>query len=233
MGLPEHLTHLAYLLPNAGSRSSRPSALSLENGKKGLLSASASGSGSSIHSPPAGASCPTPFRVLSSIESSTKVRFPSRRMTMGEMRKRVRNIGEYVTRSQIEAVEREKRMKLLGIVPPYMEEMEEEAEIEAEATHEDVKDASAATSAEGATSTAADATSAPAEQATEEAARKEEESAAAATAAAAQSKFEQLPLSMRLMEELTRELIHFQRKFGTGPGSYGSLGGSHQSAAVN
>ena len=53
-------------------------------------------------------------------------------MTMSEMRKRVRNIGEYMTRSQIEAVEREKRMKLLSIVPPYMEEPEEEAEMEVE-----------------------------------------------------------------------------------------------------
>ncbi|SPO20983.1 uncharacterized protein UTRI_00460 [Ustilago trichophora] len=221
-GLPEHLTHLAYLLPNAGSRHGpyRSSGSATENGsanggKKGSSSSSSVSNGGP--SPPGGSSFPTPFQVLSSIESSTKVRFPSRRMTMGEMRKRVRNIGEYVTRSQIEAVEREKRMKLLGIVPPYMDELEEEVEAEAEAMHVDDKD------------TAAPAT---AESSTEQTANKESKKEPAPTASA-QGKVEQLPLSMRLMEELTRELINFQRKFGIGPGSYGSLSSSHQSATVN
>lgn len=220
-GLPEHLTHLAYLLPNGGSRSgsSKPSGSANENGsagKKGTtsLSASSSGQTSSGPTPPAGASFPTPFHVLSSIESSTKVRFPSRRMTMGEMRKRVRNIGEYVTRSQIEAVEREKRMKLLGIVPPYMEEMEEEVVMEAETTQDDTKDAAGNAAAESGSGENAD-----------QEARKEE--------AGGQGKQEQLPLSMRLMEELTRELINFQRKFGIGPGNYGSLSNSNQSATVS
>ncbi|SPO20066.1 uncharacterized protein UTRI_00460_B [Ustilago trichophora] len=217
-GLPEHLTHLAYLLPNAGSRHGpyRSSGLATENGsanggKKGSSSSSSASNGGP--SPPGGPSFPTPFQVLSSIESSTKVRFPSRRMTMGEMRKRVRNIGEYVTRSQIEAVEREKRMKLLGIVPPYMDELEEEVE----AMHEDVKDTTAPATTESST-----------EQTANEESKKED-----APTASAQGKVEQLPLSMRLMEELTRELINFQRKFGIGPGSYGSLSSSHQSATVN
>lgn len=224
--LPEHLTHLAYLLPQAGgsrqdsSRSSGPAGESgLANGstsasKKG--SVSASGQTSSVPSPPAGASFPTPFQVFSSIESSTKVRFPSRRMTMGEMRKRVRNIGEYVTRSQIEAVEREKRMKLLGIVPVYMDETDEDAEDGAEAMHRDVKNADAVNAGGMTTEQHANLMDGNAE----------------ATKAEAQARLAKLPLSMRLMEELTRELIHFQRKFGVGPGSYGSLGVSHQSTTV-
>ncbi|EST10017.1 Zinc finger, RING/FYVE/PHD-type [Kalmanozyma brasiliensis GHG001] len=226
--LPEHLTHLAYLLPHAsGSRleASKSTASAADNGsangsgsgtKKG--SASSSGQTSSVPSPPASTSFPTPFQVLSSIGSSTKVRFPSRRMTMGEMRKRVRNIGEYVTRSQIEAVEREKRMKLLGIVPPYMEEMEEDADEVAEVTQDDVKEAGDAANADAGT-----------EENVVDAEEKTQASGASAPAKAE----EQLPLSMRLMEELTRELIHFQRKFGVGPGSNGGLGASHQSAAVN
>lgn len=222
-GLPEHLTHLSYLLPNGGSSqlgSAKPQAPTNENGgasKKGATSLSTSSSGQSSSggpSPPAGASFPTPFQVLSSIESSTKVRFPSRRMTMSEMRKRVRNIGEYMTRSQIEAVEREKRMKLLSIVPPYMEEPEEEAEMEVESTQDDTKDGGEANPTE----------SGPGENANQEA-RKEDGSG--------QSKQERLPLSMRLMEELTRELINFQRKFGNGPGSHGSLSSSHQSTTVS
>ncbi|CBQ67774.1 conserved hypothetical protein [Sporisorium reilianum SRZ2] len=215
--LPEHLTHLAYLLPYAGGRLPG-SAAEDAAAKKG--SASWSGQSSSVvASPPASSSFPTPFQVLSSIESSTKVRFPSRRMTMGEMRKRVRNIGEYVTRSQIEAVEREKRMKLLGIVPPYRDEMDDEDEAGVEATQDDIKHVDNGT---GASASAGD----------EQNADQAEKENAATEAGAAQAKAEQLPLSMRLMEELTRELIHFQRKFGVGPGNYGSLGGSH-SATVN
>ena len=137
---------------------------------------------------------------------------------MGEMRKRVRNIGEYVTRSQIEAVEREKRMKLLGIVPPYRDEVEEEDEGAAEAMQYDVKDAETA--------------AAVSETAKEEKEDQVDEKEVAADVSA-KAKPEPLPLSMRLMDELTRELIHFQRKFGMGPGNYGSLGGSSSSATVN
>lgn len=216
LSLPEHLTHLAYLLPYAGGRFAGSTAGENGTAKKG--SASSSGQTSSVPSPPASSSFPAPFQVLSSIESSTKVRFPSRRMTMGEMRKRVRNIGEYVTRSQIEAVEREKRMKLLGIVPPYRDEMAEEDETGAEEMQGNVKNIDAGT-ASGLTDEKIADQSDPGEVATD--------------AGPAQAKVEQLPLSMRLMEELTRELIHFQRKFGAGPGNYGSLGGSHSSATVN
>lgn len=225
--LPDHLAHLAYLLPNAGASRNEPlrcSGSAAESGsangsssvsKKG--SSNQSGQISSMPSPPASGSVPTPFQVISSIESSTKVRFPSRRMTMGEMRKRVRNIGEYVTRSQIEAVEREKRMKLLGIVPPYKEEMEDDAVTPAETMHDDGEEKDTVTADGSTAEQTADAKDANGEE----------------TIASTQAKAEELPLSMRLMEELTRELIHFQRKFGMGPGSYGSLGSSHHSTTVN
>ncbi|SNX81719.1 uncharacterized protein MEPE_00424 [Melanopsichium pennsylvanicum] len=209
-GLPEHLTHLAYLLPNAGSRncSARSSVFATENGSANSGKKGSSTTSSGGPSPPSSSKSPSPFQVLSSIESSTKVRFPSRRMTMGEMRKRVRNIGEYVTRSQIEAVEREKRMKSLGIVPPYLDELEDENEAgnQAEMMQDDVRNATATT---GESST---------EQSTEAEAKKE-----------SSVKVDQLPLSMRLMEELTRELINFQRRFS---GINYSIGSSHHSATV-
>lgn len=58
---------------------------------------------------------PQPFQTISVVENNTKIRFPPKRMTLGEMRKRVRNIGEYVTRTQVEAVERGRRRSRLGI----------------------------------------------------------------------------------------------------------------------
>ena len=134
---------------------------------------------------------------------------------MGEMRKRVRNIGEYVTRSQIEAVDREKRMKLLGITPEYPDpdgqngeegdEEEEEEDREADAG-ENEADASAA---EGRANGRQKAEAAGSE---EEEPRRE------------RGLGDDMPMSMRLMDELTRELIHFQRKFGVGPGMGGGSG---------
>jgi len=50
------------------------------------------------------------------IDTSIKIRFPQKRMTMGEMRKRVRVTGEYMTRIQLEAVDREKRVAFLRSV---------------------------------------------------------------------------------------------------------------------
>lgn len=90
--LPEHLHHLAYLLPPfAGEEVEQRAA-------------------------PVGANLPAPVALTTTIDAATKIRYPQRRMTLGEMRKRVRNIGEYVTRIQVDAVERTKRMELLRTV---------------------------------------------------------------------------------------------------------------------
>lgn len=91
--LPEHLTHLAYLVPatvgadDDGSEEARPTDPAL----------------------------PEQFALRVPLDPATKIRYPARRMTLGEMRKRVRAIGEYVTRVQIDAVERERRARSLGI----------------------------------------------------------------------------------------------------------------------
>ncbi|WFC96033.1 Histone deacetylase complex subunit [Malassezia brasiliensis] len=95
--LPEHLQHLAYLLPPFVGEDDE---------------------GEAPRPEPAGprAGLPEPFALTVAIDTATKIRYPQKRMTLGEMRKRVRNLGEYVTRVQIEAVERAKRVDLLRTV---------------------------------------------------------------------------------------------------------------------
>ncbi|WFD34755.1 Histone deacetylase complex subunit [Malassezia cuniculi] len=89
--LPEHLAHLAYLVPTIIGDEAPPA------------------------EPPTDPNLPEPFALSVPLDPTTKIRYPARRMTLGEMRKRVRVIGEYVTRVQIEAVEREKRVRFLGL----------------------------------------------------------------------------------------------------------------------
>lgn len=81
-GLPEHLRHLAPLLP-----SQSPQLLEVP----------------SVADPTA----PPTF------EPPTKVRFPGKRVTMPEMRKRARTVLEFVTKVQVEMSERDKRWEVL------------------------------------------------------------------------------------------------------------------------
>ncbi|BGP08930.1 putative histone deacetylase complex subunit cti6 [Rhodotorula toruloides] len=81
-GLPEHLRHLAPLLP-----SQSPQLLEVP----------------SVVDPTAP---PT-------LEPPTKVRFPGKRVTMPEMRKRARTVLEFVTKVQVEMSERDKRWEVL------------------------------------------------------------------------------------------------------------------------
>jgi hypothetical protein len=166
-------------------------------------------------------------------------------MTMGEMRKRVRNIGEYVTRCQIEAVEREKRMKLLGITPPHWEEVShthpEEGEAE-EKFHKDASDnvgkgvdgSSDQVERQGETADVSIAeadTNGDADAQTKANLLKDSNRSDAEKGSG--SAFDHLPLSMQIMEELTRGLIDFQKRFGVGAGSNGSLSNSHTPATVS
>ncbi len=106
-GLPEHLSHLEHLLPNG-----TPDELHLHmTSTKGVTARNQAND----PNPPEGAASPQPFQLLDLVEARCKIRFPGRRSTMGEMRKRVRNIAEYITQTQLEAVEREKRMRKLGV----------------------------------------------------------------------------------------------------------------------
>lgn len=81
-GMPEHLKHLAHLLP---SQSPQPLIVS---------------SAVDPSAPPVA-------------EPSTKVRFPGKRVTMPEMRKRARTVLDFVTKVQVEMVERQRRWDLL------------------------------------------------------------------------------------------------------------------------
>ncbi|WFD19215.1 Histone deacetylase complex subunit [Malassezia caprae] len=91
--MPEHLAHLAYLQPpTTGDEEAAAERVAPQPG------------------------LPEPFALITPIDPSIKIRYPQKRMTMGEMRKRVRAINEYVTRVQIEAVEREKRVQFLGSI---------------------------------------------------------------------------------------------------------------------
>ncbi|KDN52058.1 hypothetical protein K437DRAFT_293286 [Tilletiaria anomala UBC 951] len=115
-GLPEHLSHLAPFLPSGDPRELHVQLPST----KGVTSKNQVND-TYRHQQSAGAACgasPLPFQLLELTESCTKIRFPGRRMTMGEMRKRIRTIGEYVTSAQLEAVERDRRRKRLGLPPP-------------------------------------------------------------------------------------------------------------------
>ncbi|WFD08309.1 Histone deacetylase complex subunit [Malassezia vespertilionis] len=88
--LPEHLAHLAYLVPPLPGEE-----------KEGKSEAKVPG-------------LPEPFALVAVMDTATKIRYPQKRMTLSEMRKRIRTIGDYVARVQIEAVEREKRVQFLA-----------------------------------------------------------------------------------------------------------------------
>jgi len=91
--MPEHLAYLAYLQPpTTGDEESVDERVAPAPG------------------------LPEPFALITPIDPAIKIRYPQKRMTVGEMRKRVRTINEYVTRVQIEAVEREKRVQFLGSI---------------------------------------------------------------------------------------------------------------------
>lgn len=48
-------------------------------------------------------------------EQPSKVKYPGKRMTVGEMKKRVRSVLEYVGRIQVEEVARGERARMLGL----------------------------------------------------------------------------------------------------------------------
>lgn len=114
-GLPDHLAHLSFLLPpGIGPELLKVSVPSSKSGPKGSAS-TGSGATRDAKTDRIIRASPQPFNIINLTESTTKIKYPGKRMTMGEMRKRVRNILEFVSRLQIESVERERRMKILGI----------------------------------------------------------------------------------------------------------------------
>lgn len=224
-GLPEHLSHLSYLLPSAQPE---PLILHMPTTKaagqmRGHPNLSSTGGAESSSRP-----SPHAFSIIDFSEAPTKIRFPGKRMTIGEMRKRVRNISDYVTRTQIEAVERGKRMRSLGIrlslsTSPAESTSNQASSRTSPAPEPNITEKSSHSSAndapmegvEGTTASTGGASSTD-EKPHNDAGRvyAPKDSTAAQTLA-----IEEIPLSMRLLDDLTRELIAFQQKYGVPPGS--------------
>jgi len=196
-GLPDHLAHLFPLLADA---SLEPLELHPPAASKVPLRPVRNGGDGDDEAPLVEA---VPYTTTTVSEARTKIRFPAKRMTLGEMRKRVRHIGEYVARAQLEAVERARRMRLLGI------------DMTPTAPDEEMRDAAAPDGANGAAG----------EDKAEGDGDGDKTAAVAATPAADTSldaaparRGSATPQSMRLAEELSRELASFTQRFGAAPG---------------
>ncbi|GAA6055796.1 hypothetical protein JCM3770_004805 [Rhodotorula araucariae] len=121
-GMPEHLKHLAYLLP---TQSPQPLVIS---------------SAVDPSAPPV-------------TEPSTKVRFPGKRVTMPEMRKRARTVLDFVTKVQLEMSERERRWDLLRDVNERVRDARERNRVRRDAAARSTKTGSGESEGAGAGST--------------------------------------------------------------------------------
>jgi hypothetical protein len=96
-GLPDHLVPFAHVLPTIA-----PEPLELMTPRpinnKGIITPDHLNEERQTH-----------------FEQPSKVKYPGKRMTVGEMKKRVRSVLEYVGRIQIEEVTRGERAKMLGL----------------------------------------------------------------------------------------------------------------------
>lgn len=93
-GIPEHLKHLRHLLPSA---------------TPGFLDVPCPAPDSAELGPDDNLLALDPSPGPTKREPATRVRFPGKRMTMPEMRKRAKNVLEYMGRVQVELREREER----------------------------------------------------------------------------------------------------------------------------
>ncbi|UZJ57295.1 hypothetical protein CBS101457_006615 [Exobasidium rhododendri] len=129
-GMPDHLSHMAFLLPS--SNGPEPLKVHLAS-TKGMTSTSSHKGATSTATKDKKTNritqaSPQSFQIISLSEPNTKIKYPGKRTTMGEMKKRVRNILDFVSRLQIESAEREKRMKFLGIYKDPKKLMKDSAE---------------------------------------------------------------------------------------------------------
>jgi hypothetical protein len=117
-GIPDHLSHLSHLLP-------AQSPLPLQVPKY-----ASSPTNSAVPSPVTpqveitapddtanGSTTPIPIiTVSSSLEPSAKIRFPSRRMSIPEMRKRAKSMLDYLSRVQVDTIDRSNRNRALASI---------------------------------------------------------------------------------------------------------------------
>ena len=222
-GLPDHLSHLDSCLP-----SSHPEELLIRvPSTKGVTAKNQANDSN----PPDTAASPQPFQYLELSEPCTKIRFPGRRTTMGEMRKRVRNIGEYVMQMQVEAVERDRRREKLGIALPTSSAASETRrsssgdvtakEGAAEDGDAEMRDVSAAAEEDGENAAGGMVANAGGTPAPPDATFAEEPSG---QSPADKQTSDNLPTAMQMLDDMSRELTAFQQKFGMAPGLHGSAG---------
>ena len=233
-GLPDHLSHLAHLLPPMDQDHLQIQLPST----KGVTSKNQANN----PEPPEGAASPLPFQMLELSENCSKIRFPGRRTTMGEMRKRIRAIGEYVTGAQFEAVDRDRRRKRLGLdavdaASSSLQAPTSDAQniktssgsatptnskkatnSNAAAADQDVEmgDATAAQEADKDTADAEDPSAA---DSTSAEAQFEDKATESDAQAAAAGKATGEIASVQLLDDLMRQIINFQQKYGAVPGT--------------
>ena len=99
-GLPDHLAPFSHVLPTP-----TPEPLELMTPRPTNPKAAAA----------ALAADPLSEERQTHFEQPSKVKYPGKRMTVGEMKKRVRSVLEYVGRIQVEEVARGERAKMLGL----------------------------------------------------------------------------------------------------------------------
>ncbi|CAO1622655.1 unnamed protein product [Sympodiomycopsis kandeliae] len=117
-GLPEHLSHLAEHLPGMTPEMLQTTQPTRRGGAAGRGGNSANDSASHTNGSnglPSSRPSPHAYQSVELSEVPTKVRWPSRRITMTEMRKRIRNVSDFIGRSQVESAERSSRTETLGI----------------------------------------------------------------------------------------------------------------------
>ena len=124
-GLPDHLHHLAHLLPSPNPNplsvpayvhtaqvSSAPSPTEfVANGSGAEAGASSSAASTSSSGNSVQQQLPPPVKHL---EPSAKVKFPPRRVSMTEMKKRAKHVLEYLGRVQMDMVDRNSRSRALA-----------------------------------------------------------------------------------------------------------------------
>lgn len=178
-GLPDYLAHLEEMLPT-----NTPQPLEIQSG------GGATGGGRES--------------IERTMERGVKVKWPSKRMSVGDMNKRVRALVEWVGREQANALDRERRREALE------KALKHELETSGRDTSGIVDDGAMAIDGAG------PGVSAQNPGQSKSAAESEQEPFRAASTSLWKTD-DGKPLStMKMMEELMEELIGFQERFGPG-----------------
>lgn len=176
-GLPDYLAHLEEMLP-----SNTPQPLEIQSG------GGATGGGRES--------------MERTMERGVKVKWPSKRMSVGDMNKRVRALVEWVGREQANATDRERRRAALEkALKQELETSEQEASGPADDSAMAVDGAGTASQTPGQPKSVGES---------------ENDSSRAASTSLWKTDDGKPMSTMKMMEELMEELIRFQERFGPG-----------------